>query len=177
MYVRAWQGRHGLPARGRMGWRFERAATRSRTAVDDWRDAQAPGGGGRRGCAGCSWSATTPCGCIARFDGPDTALLHRPARTPPRRAGRGGRPHAYAHELTDDDHRRLAEALHALRGMAVVSGYPCPLYRELYAGWPAVTRRARTNGPRAATEALWLSPRAAARLGARQLSLLEEERA
>ena len=42
--------------------------------------------------------------------------------------------------------------------MAVVSGYPCPLYRELYAGWPVVTRRARTNGARAATEALWLSP-------------------
>jgi DNA adenine methylase len=62
-----------------------------------------------------------------------------------------------------------------LRGMAVVSGYPGPLYRELYAGWPVVTRRARTNGARAATEALWLSPRAAARLGARQLSLLEEE--
>jgi len=38
-----------------------------------------------------------------------------------------------------------------------------------------VTRRARTNGARAATEALWLSPRAAARLGTRQLSLLEEE--
>ena len=60
--------------------------------------------------------------------------------------------------------------------MAVISGYPCALYRELYADWPVVTRRARTNGARAATEALWLSPRAAQRLGARQLSLLEEER-
>ena len=65
-------------------------------------------------------------------------------------------------------------ALRGLRGMAVVSGYPGPLYRELYAGWPMVTRRARTNGPQSATEALWLSPRAAARLSTRQLSLLEE---
>jgi len=60
--------------------------------------------------------------------------------------------------------------------MAVVSGYPCPLYRELYAGWPMVLCRARTHGPRPATEALWLSPSAAARLGARQLSLPEEAR-
>ena len=60
--------------------------------------------------------------------------------------------------------------------MAVVSGYPCPLYRELYGDWPAVARTARTHGPRAATEVLWLSPNAAARLGARQLSLLEAPR-
>ena len=59
--------------------------------------------------------------------------------------------------------------------MVVVSGYPCPLYRDLYGDWPVVLRRARTNGDRAATEALWLSPRAAARLGTRQLLLLEEE--
>jgi DNA adenine methylase len=72
-----------------------------------------------------------------------------------------------AHELTDAGHRRPAEALHALRGMAVVSGYPCPLYRELYGGRPAVARPARTRGPRAATGVLWPSPRAAARLAAR----------
>jgi DNA adenine methylase len=84
---------------------------------------------------------------------------------------------AYTHELTDADHRHLAAALRALRGMAVVSGYPCALYRELFTGWPVVTRRARTNGARPATEALWLSPRAAGRLGTRQLSLLEEEEA
>ena len=69
----------------------------------------------------------------------------------------------------------MLRGLRGLRVMAVVSGYPCPLYRKLYADWPAVTRRARTNGARAATEALWLSPRAAALLGTRQLSLLEEE--
>jgi DNA adenine methylase len=78
---------------------------------------------------------------------------------------------AYAYELCDEDHRRLADALHALRGMAVVSGYPCPLSRQLYGAWPAVTRPARTHGPRIATEVLWLSPRAAERLDARQLPL------
>ena len=59
---------------------------------------------------------------------------------------------AYAHELTDADHRRLAETLHALRGLAVVSGYPCPLYRDLYArlagGHPPRPDQRRAGGHR-----------------------------
>jgi DNA adenine methylase len=157
-----------------MGWRFERAAAGSRTAVSQWADLER------------LWAVAERLRCvqlecddalrvIARFDAPDTVMYLDP---PYPAATRGARwaTRAYAHELTDAGHRRLAEALHGLHGMAVVSGYPCPLYRELYAGWPMVTRRARTNGARSATEALWLSPRAAARLGTRQLSLLEEDR-
>ena len=89
VYVRAWQGRHGLPARGRMGWRFERAATRSRTAVDDWRDAShlwAVAERLRRVQLECDDALRV----IARFDGPDTLSMST-RRTPPRRAGRAGR--------------------------------------------------------------------------------------
>jgi DNA adenine methylase len=169
VYVRAWQGRHGLPARGRMGWRFERAATRSRTVVDDWRDAShlvAVVARLRRVQLECDDALRV----LARFDAPGTLHYIDPPYPAATRCARWAR-HAYAHELSDDGHRRLAGALRALRGMAVVSGYPCPLYRELYAGWPTVARPARTHGPRAATEVLWLSPRAAARLAARQLPL------
>jgi site-specific DNA-adenine methylase len=80
---------------------------------------------------------------------------------------------AYAHELTDDDHRRLAGVLRAVRGLVVLSGAPCALYRDLYPGWTVVRRRAQTQANRPATEALWLSPRAAERLRARQLPLPE----
>jgi DNA adenine methylase len=172
VYVRSWQGRHGLPARGRMGWRFERAAAGYRTAVAQWADLD-------RLWATAERLRTVQLECddalrvLARFDGPDTVHYIDPPY-PASTRGRRWATTAYAHELTDADHRRLAEVLRGLRGMAVVSGYPGPLYRELYAGWPVVTRRARTNGARAATEALWLSPHAAARLGTRQLSLLEE---
>jgi len=172
VYVRAWQGRHGLPARGRMGWRFERAASGNSTAVAQWNDLDR-----LRAVAARLRTVQLECDdalrVVTRFDGPDTVHYLDP---PYPAATRGARwaTRAYAHELSDADHRRLARALRGLRGMAVVSGYPGPLYRELYAGWPVVTRRARTNGARGATEALWLSPRAAARLGSRQLSLLEE---
>lgn len=57
------------------------------------------------------------------------------------RAGRDGRPDRtnpgdYAHDMgTDDEHRRLAAALHETPATVVLSGYPSELYAELYAGW------------------------------------------
>jgi DNA adenine methylase len=169
VYVRTWQGRHGLPARGRIGWRFERAASRSRTVVDDWCDPShlwAVAERLRRVQLECDDALRV----LDRFDAPGT-LYYVDAPYPAAARSARWATCAYAHELSDEGHRRLADALHTLSGMAVVSGYPCPLYRQLYAGWPAVARPARTHGPRAATEVLWLSPRAAARLAARQLPL------
>jgi DNA adenine methylase len=64
----------------------------------------------------------------------------------------------YRHEMTDDDHRELAEVLRSVRGAVVVSGYPTPLYEELYAGWRMVARSAYADGTQRRTEALWLSP-------------------
>jgi DNA adenine methylase len=65
----------------------------------------------------------------------------------------------YLHELShDDEHRALAETLHACEAAVVLSGYRSPLYDELYASWhvhelPAFTGQANTNGRR--TEVLW----------------------
>lgn len=41
----------------------------------------------------------------------------------------------YRHELPDDGHVRLAATLHACPGHVLLSGYPSPLYDELYRGW------------------------------------------
>lgn len=47
-----------------------------------------------------------------------------------------GRSINYQHEMaSEDDHRELAAALCAARAAVVLSGYPSPLYDELYAGW------------------------------------------
>lgn len=68
----------------------------------------------------------------------------------------------YRHEMTDDDHRELAEVLHSVKGMVVISGYPCNLYdEELYPDWHRVERPHLADGARPRTEVLWLSPRAA----------------
>jgi DNA adenine methylase len=67
----------------------------------------------------------------------------------------------YRHEMTDDDHRELARVLRECRGMVIVSGYPSPLYDELYDGWNISERAAMAdagkNGRGDRTEVLWIN--------------------
>lgn len=69
----------------------------------------------------------------------------------------GGSHRGYRFEMSDDDHRALAERLHSLRGMVVVSGYRCPLYDKLFGGWTRLDRAHVADGARKRTESLWLS--------------------
>jgi DNA adenine methylase len=65
----------------------------------------------------------------------------------------------YRHEMSDDDHRVLAELLHSLSGMVVLSGYACALYdRDLFADWARVEKETHADGARDRTEVLWLNP-------------------
>lgn len=73
---------------------------------------------------------------------------------------------AYRHEMpTDDEHRDLAKALHQCAATVVLSGYPSPLYDDLYAGWDraeirAATRQGNKTGEEThRTEVLWCSRR------------------
>lgn len=98
----------------------------------------------------------------------------------------------YAHEMTDDDHRRLAAACRGAveRGAKVaVSGYPSALYDELFAGWRTIEvdvplYGARDTKGQRRTEVLWMSYPAAesfagieaAKRDARQPSLFDARR-
>ncbi|HKV85773.1 MAG TPA: DNA adenine methylase [Ktedonobacterales bacterium] len=66
---------------------------------------------------------------------------------------------AYGYELTDDEHRALAQSLSSVKGKAAVSGYRCDLMDELYTGWrlvEALTKNCHSSKkPR--TEALWMN--------------------
>lgn len=65
---------------------------------------------------------------------------------------------AYAHEMTDEQHRELAEGLRAVKGMVIVSGYPCDLYdSELYPDWHRVERDAFAEAGNVRTEVLWIN--------------------
>lgn len=74
----------------------------------------------------------------------------------------------YAHELTDDDHRAIADVLLRVRGFVVLSGYACDLYCELYEdrGWQRIDTDAVANGGVKRRESLWLSPKTFAALNA-----------
>lgn len=65
---------------------------------------------------------------------------------------------SYKHEMTDDDHCALAEALHALQGAVIVSGYRGSLYDELFADWRREEINAFADGARKRTEVIWFSP-------------------
>lgn len=86
--------------------------------------------------------------------------------------------HAYAHELTAEDHGELLAGLLKLKGMVVLSGYPHPMYERALGPWLRVEREALADGARKRIEVLWINPRCANRLGSergawRQHDLME----
>lgn len=97
---------------------------------------------------------------IQGHDSPSTLFYVDPPYPLSTRPGSGKR---YAHEMSDDEHRRLAEVLRSVQGKVVISGYPCALYdQELYPDWTRREHHASTNGSSSGrTEVVWLSPNAA----------------
>lgn len=106
-------------------------------------------------------------------DGPNTLFYVDPPYVLSTRTGtsraKGG---AYQHEMSDDDHRRFARILRGVQGMVAISGYRCDLYDELFGDWDRRERLAYTDGAKARTECLWLSPGLAAKLKGNQLQMV-----
>lgn len=92
-------------------------------------------------------------GLIEQCDSPDTLFyVDPPYAAETRDAGKD-----YAHEMTTENHQRLAEVLNKVAGSVVVSGYDCPLYTTLFKGWGRIEK----TGPfcdmaRERTEVLWM---------------------
>jgi DNA adenine methylase len=62
----------------------------------------------------------------------------------------------YRHEMTDADHEQLASVLREVKGAVIVSGYPSPLYEDLYSGWTRAEQAALADGAAPRTEVLWM---------------------
>lgn len=87
---------------------------------------------------------------------PDVLLFVDPPYLDSTRQG----PQRYGLEMADPGrHRELAEALRGCRAAVVLSGYPSPLYDELYDGWYREQIGASTgngrDGERSRVEVLW----------------------
>ena len=63
----------------------------------------------------------------------------------------------YSHEMTDEDHRDLADALHRARGPVLLSGYASDLYECLYPEWHQIRISARSDNAvkRDVVEVVW----------------------
>ena len=68
---------------------------------------------------------------LQRYDTPETVFY----LDPPYVHSSRGDASAYAFEMTDDDHIRLANLLSTIRGRVILSGYRTELYEELYGSW------------------------------------------
>jgi len=112
--------------------------------------------------------------CIGYWDGRDTVLYVDPPYVHDTRV----ETEYYAHEMSNDDHERLVDALISVNGYAVVSGYDHPIYNRFdSSGWTRVefdrlttmtasqrgvgddwSRDIKPRGKR--TEVVWLNPKA-----------------
>lgn len=157
-HVRSWQTMHGAPHMGRNGWRFKRGGHKDRTPAVDWADtARLPAIAER--LKAVMIERDDALAVIRRFDAPSTLFYCDPPYVRASRSDRWARC-GYRLEMDDDGHRALAELLHQVKGMVVLSGYPSELYSELYRGWLMRSKTAFSARNRERTEVLWISPNA-----------------
>jgi DNA adenine methylase len=67
----------------------------------------------------------------------------------------------YRHEMTDDDHIQLLDALTQVSGMVVLSGYDSEIYNDMLSSWTQHSTSARISANRGTatrTEVVWLNP-------------------
>jgi DNA adenine methylase len=93
------------------------------------------------------------------YDSPDTCFYLDPPYVPT--ATRA--PRIYRHHMTVEDHVELCEKLNAIKGKAVLSGYPNEIYDTMLKSWQRLTLDRAVysmpaNGTRPrATEVLWIN--------------------
>jgi DNA adenine methylase len=97
---------------------------------------------------------------IPRFDHPEGLIYCDPPYVHSTRDKRSR--DVYHAEMSDDDHRRLGQLLRRCKAKVVVSGYPSPLYDEIYRGWRVVTfeianHAAGGRRKQRQTECIWMN--------------------
>ncbi len=90
---------------------------------------------------------------IKRYDSPETLFYCDPPYIHDTR----GDSRAYKYEMTDDEHRELADILHHVKGKVAISGYPGELMDTLYGDWHCTIAPAKYahSIKKLRTEALW----------------------
>jgi len=156
-YVRAYQSVGGGGAGRRAGgWRRVYDLKRGSTPGHDWSRLE-----GLYKAAQRLKEAQLECedalDVIKRYDSPDTLFYVDP---PYVMDSCKDKRNVYVHEIDDEQQRQLADVLHHIKGMVLLSGYDSPLYQELYSDWTVATKTNTTNGNSQSVEYLWSSPNA-----------------
>ncbi len=92
---------------------------------------------------------------IQRYDSEETLFYCDPPYPHESR----GDSKAYAYEMTDDEHRKLADVLHHVKGKVAISGYHCDLMDKLYSDWRPIEANSKYSHSikQLRTEVLWVN--------------------
>jgi DNA adenine methylase len=150
------QGRGATLGR-RTGWRYYVAGPGSKLSMPGYLEAYR-----RRMAAAAERLSQVSLECrpaleiVSEYGRESTTLLYV---DPPYLGATRNATSRYGQEMkSPEEHRELAEALLAARASVVLSGYPSPLYDELFASWDRVSMATRTTqgaGDSERTEVLW----------------------
>lgn len=94
-------------------------------------------------------------GLVERLATAETVIYADPPYLASTRRGRDRqRPADYLHDMGEDaDHERLAEVLHKTPAAVILSGYPSPLYEDLYGDWERIDLAVTVHSSNSATAA------------------------
>ena len=159
-YIRAWQSYTAGEAIKSRGWRIEILERRS---GEDWEKQDRLFAVAHR-LRSVAFESKPALEILESYDTPETVFYCDPPYVASTRENED-----YPNEMTDADHIALSEALHSIKGMALISGYDSALYRELYADWQCVTKEARTVNNVKRVEHLWINKAAQARQAQKRL--------
>ena len=160
LYTRCWQGRGSSTSDG--GWRFQKAWNGWKMNTPVYFKHLGHLADMALRLAHVQIENTDALAVIRRFDAPTTCFYIDPPYVFSTRVASVRR--LYTAEMDDRAHEALAETLHGIQGMALVSGYPSALYDRLYGHWRCETTTAYAEQQKATTEALWINPAADAAL-------------
>lgn len=162
MIFRSWAGIGSDSAtRPAAGFRLYRKTTSGTTAAQDWLGFSEHLNDIVQRLRGVVIENLDALTLIERMDRPDTLFYADP---PYVRSTRAASSVKYPCEMTDADHRALADRLHSIQGMAMISGYESDLYADLFRDWRCVSRMTIRQNHKPAKECLWLSPNIATTL-------------
>jgi DNA adenine methylase len=168
LYIKSRQGRSGNTSPWNASWRCENRKTRDKHQVEEWNETDHLYAGAAR-LKKVQIENKPALEFIRKYDDRDTLFYLDPPYVHDTRYTNWTS--IYRFEMSDEDHKDLAELLYGIRGMAIISGYPGNLYNELFTqkGWSIHTIQTRDVQNQYKTEAVWLNP--AAQKRQKQLSM------
>lgn len=154
-YIRSRMSFGSGEGKHRSGWRYTKNKKRNKNVATEWNTTQMLWDASER-LKDAQIENDDALTVIERFSGPDTLFYVDP---PYVLSTRYKSRHYYSHEMTDAQHKELADVLQTVEGMVIVSGYENELYEHLYRGWEFIKKPARTINNNRSMECLWIRPK------------------